>query len=291
MNKSALLSGFIAAACLWPIHAVAQSQPPAVQTTPAPEPSRQEPFDNKWHASITPYVWAPGISGTLVFYHPLLAGAGAASINVATGPSNYLSFVNSGGMVAAEVRKNAFDISGDLIFLNMSNTGSTNVTVGGPGGVVQVPVTAAVGWHLNTTLWELEPGVVVGHGEAGTAIVFTGVRSVSLKTTANWTFTGPINLIPLTGSDSASSTITDALIGIRGKVNLGGRWFAPLYQDFGAGTANTTTTQFFGGVGYAEHWGNLLLLYRQLYFDQTTGTTRLRGLELNGLTLGATINL
>ncbi|HTV93434.1 MAG TPA: hypothetical protein VMG98_12035 [Verrucomicrobiae bacterium] len=288
MNRSALVAGIVVGACLWPMHGLAQSQPP-VQATP--EPGLQEAFDGKWHASITPYVWAPGISGTLVFHHPLLTGVGVASINVATGPSNYLSFVDSGGMVSAEARNNAFDIAGDVIFLNMSNSGSTNVTISGPGGVVQIPITSSVGWHLNTTMWELEPGLVVAHGDGGSAIVFTGARSVSLKATAGWTFTGPIDLIPLTGSDSESETITDGLIGARAKVRLGGRWFAPIYQDFGWGTANTTTSQFFGGFGYAEHWGNILLLYRQLYFDQESGTARVRGLELNGLTLGATINL
>ena len=289
MMKSALLASLVVAACLWPIHALAQSEPPLVQ--PTPEPSLQAPFENQWHASITPYIWAPGISGNLVFYHPALVGTGAASIGVATGPSNYLSFINSAAMVAGEVRKNAFDVSADLIFLNMSQTGANTVTITGPAGNVQIPVTAAVGWHLNTTMWELQPGLVVGHGEAGTAIVFTGVRSVSMRTSANWTFTGPINLVPLTGSDSESQTITDWLVGVRGKVNLGGRWFIPLYQDVGWGNANTTTTQFYGGLGYAEHWGNILLMYRQLFYDQTTSTARLRGLELNGLTLGATINL
>jgi hypothetical protein len=44
-------------------------------------------------------------------------------------------------------------------------------------------------------------------------------------------------------------------------------------------------------VGYAEHWGNILLFYRQLYIDQNNNAARVRGLELNGLTLGATINL
>jgi hypothetical protein len=33
------------------------------------------------------------------------------------------------------------------------------------------------------------------------------------------------------------------------------------------------------------------LFYRQLYFDQNSTTARARGLELNGLTLGATTNL
>jgi len=291
MKRFVLLAGLVAGIWLWPAHGLAQGQPPAAETTPSPEPGLQTAFDNKWHGSITPYVWAPGISGTLVFHHPLLTGLGAASINVATGPSNYLSFANSAGMVAGEVRKNALDISADLIFLNMSNTGSTNVTISGPGGKVQIPITSSVGWHMNTTMWELEPGAVIAHGDDGSAIVFSGVRSVSLKTSANWTFTGPIDLIPLTGSDSESATITDALVGVRGKLNIGGRWFVPLYQDFGWGTAGTTTTQFYGGFGYAEHWGNLLLFYRQLYFDQNTATARLRGLELNGLTLGATINL
>jgi hypothetical protein len=289
MKKSALLMGLVLSALLWPIHALAQSQPPAV--APTPESASQDAFDGKWHASITPYIWAPGISGTLVFHHPVLVGTGVATIGVATGPSNYLSFLNSAGMVAAEVRKDSFDVTGDLIFLNMSQTGANNATISGPGGVVNIPVTAAVGWHLNTTMWELEPGWVAAHGEAGSLIVFTGVRSVSMKTNANWTFTGPIDLIPLTGSDSSSQTITDGLIGARAKLNLGGHWFAPIYQDIGWGTANTTTTQFFGGLGYSEHWGNIVLLYRQLFIDQTSGAARVRGLELNGLTLGATINL
>ena len=289
MKKSALLVGLAIGAWLWPVHGLAQSQPPAVG--PTPEPALQETFDGKWQASISPYIWAPGISGTLVFHHPVLVGTGVAAINVATGPSNYLSFINSGGMVAGDVRNNAFDISADVIFLNLSHSALNNTTITGPGGIVQVPLTSSVGWHLNATLWELEPGLMVAHGDAGSAIVFTGVRSLSLKANASWSFTGPVNIIPLTGSDSESTTITDGLIGVRGKVSLGGRWFVPLYQDVGWGTAGTTTSQFYGGFGYAEHWGNLLLFYRQLYLDQNNGSARARGLELAGLSLGATINL
>ena len=289
MSRSLVLVAFTVAVSLWPLGAAAQSQETVAQMTPSPPP--QSIFDNKWHGSITPYVWAPGISGTLVFRHPALTGVGIATINVATGPSNYLSFVNSGGMVAGEVRKNAFDISADVIFLNMSNNNTLNVTIGGPAGNVEIPVTASVGWHLNTTMWELEPGAMVAHGDAGDMIVFTGVRSISLKSSASWNFTGPIDLVPLTGSDSETVTVTDVLGGVRGRVNLGGRWFLPLYEDFGFGTSNTTTSQFYGGVGYGEHWGNLLLFYRQLYFDQNNSAARARGLELNGLTLGATINL
>jgi hypothetical protein len=290
MSRSLVVIAFTVAASLCPLGVAAQSQETVAQTTPSPPP--QNIFDNKWHASISPYLWAPGISGTLVFRHPALTVPGEATINVATGPSNYLSFVDSGGMVAAEVRKNAFDISADLIFLNMSNnTGPTNVTITGPAGNVEIPVTASVGWHLNTTMWELEPGAMVAHGDAGDVVVFTGVRSISLKSSASWNFTGPIDLIPLIGSDSESVTVTDVLAGVRGRVNLGGPWFLPLYEDFGSGTSNTTTSQFYGGVGYAEHWGNILLFYRQLYFDQNNSGARARGLELNGLTLGATINL
>jgi len=292
MSRS-VLSAIAFSVLLWPIGAFAQSSDVVAQATPTPPP--QNAFDNKWHASITPYLWAPGISGTLVFRHPLLPGAivGAdkeASINVSTGPSNYLSFIDSGALVAGEVRKNAFDIAADVIFLNFSNNGTANVTITGPGGKVEVPLTADVGWHLNQTMWELEPGLMFAHGDDGDAIVFTGVRSVSLKASASWSFSGPIDLIPLTGSDSESVTVTDVLGGIRGRVNIGPRWFVPLYQDIGFGS-QTTTTQFYGGIGYAEHWGNLLLFYRQLYFDQPGANARARGLELNGMTLGATINL
>jgi hypothetical protein len=273
----------------------APAESPAPGAPSSGAPAQRNEFDNTWHTTVSPYVWLPGIKGTLVFRRPVLAGAvgGAinqAQINVSTGPSNYLSFINSGGLVAANVRKGLFNVGADLIFLNLSHSGSSGVTITGPGGKVEVPVSAAVGWHINSTIWELVPGFTVAHGDAGSLDVFAGVRSLSMTSAANWTFTGPIMLVPLTGQGSLSFNLTDFIGGIRGSIRLGGRWFIPYYGDAGSGGGNSTS-QYYAGIGYAQHWGNLLLFYRDLNYSETGDTARIRNLELAGLALGATFNL
>jgi hypothetical protein len=285
--RGALLASMVA---FWPLGAASQQMTPQPAATPTPSAFQYDAFDNKWHASITPYLWAPGISGQLQFRRPALIGVGLATIAVATGPTNYLGFFNFGALVAGEMRKNAFDVSADVIWLNLSHYGSSNVTITGPLGNVEIPVSTSVGWRLTTTMWELEPGVVFTHGTGGNGVFFAGVRSIGMTSAASWAFTGPIDLVPLTGSTSGSKTITDFITGLRGRVALGGRWFMPLYGDVGWGGQNTTN-QWYAGIGHAERWGSLELFYRQLYYNDTSATPILHNLQLGGLALGATINL
>lgn len=283
--KKATVGGALAlAAFLIPLCAAAQS-------TPASAPSPAATPDNAWHTTISPYIWLPGISGTLSLKHPALTpGGGFANVNIATGPSNYLSFINSGGLVAADVSKGAFDIGADLLFLNLSHTGSANVTITGPLGNVEIPVTSAVGWHMNQTLWEITPGVTIARGSGGSIGAFVGVRSLSMTASANWTFTGPIDLVPLSDQAGGNATLTDFIGGVRGKLNLGDKWFAPYYVDFGSGTSNSTY-QYFAGVGYAQKWGNYVLFYRDLGYNQTNADARLQNISLGGLGFGVTFNL
>jgi hypothetical protein len=275
---------------LWPHGAGAQEVTPQPEATATPPAFAYGAFDNQWHLSVTPYLWAPGISGQIRVYHPVLVGAGLAAIAVNTGPSNYFSFINSGATIAADVRKNAFDFGADVIWLNLSHFGSSTVSITGPLGNVEIPISSQIGWRLTTTLWELEPGVVIGHGPDGDGVLFAGVRSISSTAAASWAFTGPIDLVSLTGSDSTSTTITDFIGGLRGRIALGGHWFAPVYVDAGWGGQNSTF-QWYGGIGHLERWGSLELFYRQLFYNQTGPNPHLTNLQLGGLSLGATINL
>lgn len=289
MKRFAYGVAMLLAVASWPIHGPAQQMTPAPRATPMAPDRQYDAFDDRWHASITPYVWLPGISGDLNFHRPPIVGTGLAIISIATGPSNYLSFLNFGALVAGEVRKNAFDVAGDVIWLNMSHHGSSNVTITGPGGNVEIPISSSVGWRLTTTMWELEPGLVFAHGSGGNGIYFAGVRSVSVTSAASWAFTGPIDLVPLTGNVADSASITDFITGARGRLGLGSGWFMPLYGDVGWGN-QTTTNQWYAGIGHVQRWGSLELFYRQLYFNQT-GQRVLQNIQLSGLTLGATINL
>jgi hypothetical protein len=290
MRKYVLGAIFASVVAFWPLAGHAQQTTPQPTATPDPPAFQYDAFDNQWHASVTPYLWAPGIGGQLIFRRPVAVGVGLATIAVSTGPSNYLGFFNFGALIAGEVRKNAFDVSADVIWLNLSHYGSSTVTITGPLGNVQIPISSTIGWRLTTTMWELEPGLVFTHGTGGNGVFFAGVRSIGTTGAVSWAFTGPIDLVSLTGSASNSATITDFITGVRGRVALGGRWFMPLYGDVGWGGQNNTD-QWYAGIGHAERWGSLELFYRQLYYNQTNTDARLRNLQLGGLALGATINL
>ena len=70
------------------------------------------------------------------------------------------------------------------------------------------------------------------------------------------------------GSAETGADLWDGVVGVRGRVTLANSaWFVPLYLDAGTGTSKFTW-QGLLGVGYAFGWGDLLLVYRQLAFDE-----------------------
>ena len=237
-------------------------------------------------------MWLPSISGTLTFHHPALnaiVGSNDAQIAVGASASSILSHLNSGGLIAGEIRKDAFAVGADLIFMNLSDSGNRAVTITGPDGKVEIPLTSAIGTHVNNTIWEIIPGYTLTHGQWGNLDAFVGVRSISVHSTLGWTFTGPIDIVPLTGSANADINLTDFIGGIRGKVRLSDHFFIPYYGDLGSGSSNSTS-QYYTGIGYAEHWGNLLLLYRSLGYNQNGGQF-LQHVNISGLAFGATFKL
>jgi len=67
------------------------------------------------------------------------------------------------------------------------------------------------------------------------------------------------------------------------------KWFAPFHVDVGTGDSDLTW-QLLAGVGYVFSWGDLLLVYRHLDYDQKHGDL-LEGLRLSGPALGASFRL
>jgi hypothetical protein len=73
---------------------------------------------------------------------------------------------------------------------------------------------------------------------------------------------------PASGSISQRSDLWDAIVGVRGKIRLGeSKWFVPYYLDVGSGSS-TMTWQALLGVTYAFGWGDAILAYRNLSYDQ-----------------------
>ena len=102
----------------------------------------------------------------------------------------------------------------------------------------------------------------------------------------DWQFTGGISLLPESGSLSETADIWNGIVGIRGKLTFGDRWFVPYYLDVGSGSSDLTW-QGQAGIGYAFHWGNVLLVYRDQIFDSGAGI--IERLRLTGPAVGVGI--
>jgi hypothetical protein len=72
---------------------------------------------DSWRYEVTPYVWGPGIKGTLNFNNSL---ARSADMNT----SNVLSALKSGGMIAGEAHYGHWGVMGDLVSATLQNSGS-----------------------------------------------------------------------------------------------------------------------------------------------------------------------
>lgn len=58
----------------------------------------------------------------------------------------------------------------------------------------------------------------------------------------------------------------DAVVGVRGKLNIKDGWYLPCHLDIGTGQSDLTW-QALGGVGYQFRWGQVLLAYRHIEWN------------------------
>ena len=81
-----------------------------------PAGADEDPFDGKWHFTLTPYLWLPAFNGTLTYQNP--AGSGG-SLSATAEPSNYLQSLNFAAMLGGEARKGDALIFTDYIYLHL----------------------------------------------------------------------------------------------------------------------------------------------------------------------------
>ncbi|HUH92812.1 MAG TPA: hypothetical protein VL742_06650 [Casimicrobiaceae bacterium] len=92
------------------------------------------------------------------------------------------------------------------------------------------------------------------------ADVPAGLRYAHLKSKLDWEFATPAAPVGTAGSAEVSKSLTDAILGARGFIDLSGQWFVPWYVDVGAGSSRLTCRAW-GGIGYGFGWGDAILGY------------------------------
>jgi hypothetical protein len=224
-----------------------------------------------WQFQITPYLWLPTIGGDLNYDPPLGGGGGAPSIDV--GPTDWLELLNGALLLNGGAKKGRFSIFSDFAFLGLESD-KDRVSAVDDSTPVPVGVTLSTTTKFDGTIWTLAAGYTIRETESSSMDVFGGVRFFGVDASTSWNLTvdimGPGGgvVLPAQGSIGKEKDYWDGIVGVRGHVMLGnGRWSVPYYLDAGTGSSDLTW-QAMTGLSYAYGWGDLMLVFRHLEYDE-----------------------
>ena len=225
-----------------------------------------------WKFSLTPYLWLPNVNGTLKYSVP--PGASSAP-GVDTGPNHYLENLQAALMLAGEARSGLWSVFTDVIYLDFADQKSAVKSVNFGGQAIGTSLDANTSTSLRGVAWTLGGGYTLVRAQRAALDLIGGLRYFGVKTSAHWQLTGTVTgpqggsqVFPQTGSISQRADLWDAIVGVRGRVQLGeGSWILPYYLDIGAGSS-AWTSQGAAGIGYAFKWGEVVGVYRYLAYDQ-----------------------
>jgi opacity protein-like surface antigen len=210
---------------------------------------------DKWQYEATIYLWLPSIDGSLKYNLP---GGGGDTLPIDA--SDVLDSLNFTFMGALEARYNKWSFATDIIYLDMSNSKNTVISLG------QVAVDVAAKLSLSGWMVSGIAGYDVVQSDRVRLAVIGGVRYFTLDADTGLSLSGPGDLLP-PAYLSTSTDLWDGIVGVRGAVMLNEHWYLPYYADIGTGDSDLTW-QLFGGIGYMFNWGDIKLGYRYLKYDQ-----------------------
>lgn len=238
------------------------------QTTPANKPQPVQQVTDAWRFDVTPYLWLVNINGSVYYDDTRIGQANLKS-------SELLSHLNAAGMITLEAHKGRLGLAADLVYSKISAQDSAirgAIDLGSKTTVEQGIYTIGATYTLHNS-----PTAYVD--------ALAGVRVLDLRTSTAVNIQGT----PLGLTKSKSTTITDPIIGLKGRVQLGSSdYFVPFYIDVGGGSSNTeVTSQQMIGVGRAFSWGDTTLGVKNLYYKQKSNNVT-TDQSLYGVTVGVT---
>jgi hypothetical protein len=236
---------------------------------------------DEWSFQLTPYLWLPTIDGSLKYSLP--PGSGG-SPEISVGPTDWLELLNAGLLLSGSATKGKFGLYGDLVYLSLTSKNDGRVvsvddTVTVPGTRIPVPVSASLNLNTRSDLDGLLLSVAGGYqfaeSERSAAVMFAGVRYFDVDASSSWDLTAEITVpgtgvvLPAQGQIGKDVGLVDGIVGVRGFSRVGqGKWTALYYLDVGTGDSDLTWNAM-AGLSYTYGWGELLLAYRHLEYDQS----------------------
>jgi len=247
----------------------------------AQQPATQASTSSGWIFNVAPYIWLPTVHANLQYNLPPTLG-GRLPTELSSGPGDYISNLNFAAMLAADARYDRFSVLTDFIYTN-ANAGSTNIRSLDFFGLPSMPISRSLetstSSRMAATVWTLAGGYTVLEGDWGNFDLLAGFRYLGVNSTTNYsldlTVVGPRGngaSFGGIGGISASRTIWNGIVGLRGRIRLPVEGlFIPYYFDIGGGSSQPTW-QIASGLGYQTGWVGVSALYRYLSFEQGSGS-------------------
>jgi hypothetical protein len=257
-----------------------------------------QPDAPPWEFSVMPYLWLPSVDGK-ISYGPPPPGGGSANVHIDT--ATILDNLDFAFMINGQARKGRWLIATDVIYLDFGSIDSSvrSVTFDlGPRGRIDVGAGENSGTQskLKGWLWTTVGGYAAVQDPRWNLDVIGGFRLLAVDAKTSWqlnasiTVTDPIGGQTATfarqGSVEKSDDLWAAIVGAKGRARLGeSNWFVNYYADLG-GWSSLFTAQGALGVGYAFKWGDVMLDYRYLYYDQSGQDKLIDWVGFGGFALG-----
>jgi hypothetical protein len=207
-------------------------------------------ISDAWRFEVTPYLWAPGIKGTLGLNSGLAKSADYNS-------SNVISNLKSGGMIAGEAHRGNWGVMGDVVSATLQNSGSIplqggSATLGDKVTLQQTVLTGAATYTIANT-------------KDAYVDALLGARAIYATATLN---------VAGVGTASTTTSTVDPIVGMKGRYRIAdSTWYLPFYADIGSGGGTTNLTwQAMAGIGKTfSQLVDASLTYRALYYDMKDG--------------------
>jgi len=218
--------------------------------------------------SLTPYLWLVNVGGDLAYKDRTLVDQ-----KISTG--QLLSSFQYGGMIEGEVHKGNWGFAANLLYSSVQN-GSSRIRD-------QVDLGSTTTAQLG--IYNLAATYTIHNTKQAYVDALAGVRIMSMNASMDVNAIGT----PAGTTFKTNSTITNPIVGIKGRYRIGDSdYFVPFYADVGGGVDGTQiTTQGILGVGKAYDWGDLMLVFNDIYYQTKTGGTT-TNLNFYGAAVGVT---
>ncbi|RLA69825.1 MAG: hypothetical protein DRG09_04835 [Epsilonproteobacteria bacterium] len=219
--------------------------------------------NNSWEHSLTIYGWLPSFDGTTNYTIP---GANPGDPDEEV-ESSFVDKIDMVFMGSYEARKNKWSFLVDAIYLKMSDAQNASSPQG--------RVTASAEEELDTWAVSAYGGYNILETENTHIDMIAGVRYLSLDVDVSFLRLPSVGL---------SREFYDAVIGLKGHVDLSENWYVPYLFDIGAGDSELTW-QGEASIGYRFNWGDVLATYRYIHYEKD-GSGLVQDLDMYGPKIG-----